>query len=97
MIHQIVIQHVAADKRDEYLRVFGEFLRNARYEGSHGIRLFAGVEDPARVILMIEWDSVESHTRHRGTAMHDAMKELTSQYQTEKSDGAHYLLHEVKT
>ncbi len=96
MIHEIVIQQVAAEKRAEYIEAFGEFLRNARYDGSHGIKLFASIEDPARVILMIEWDSVESHTRHRGTALHNAMRELTSKYQTAKSEGAHYLLHEVK-
>ena len=47
------------------------------------------------MILMIEWDSVEAHTQHRGTPTHNAMREATSKYQTAKSDGAHFLMHEL--
>jgi hypothetical protein len=45
---------------------------------------------------MIEWDSVEAHTRHRGTPPHNAMREVGARYQTQKSDGAHFKLHSVK-
>jgi len=97
MIHEIVIQHVAAEKRDEYIRVFGEFLAKANYTGSHGIKFLASIEDPGRVILMIEWDSVEAHTQIRGTPTYNAMRELTAKYQTAKSDGGHFIVHDVKS
>jgi len=97
MIHEIVIQHVQPERRDEYIKVFGEFLRNASYAGSHAIRFFASIEDPGRVILIIDWDTVEAHTQIRGTPTYNAMRDLTGKYQTAKSDGAHYLLHEVKS
>ena len=96
MIHEILIQHVAPEKRDEYIQVFGDVLKQANYAGSHGIRFFASIEDPSRVILMIDWDSVEAHTQHRGTPTHNAMRELTARYQTQKSDGGHFFLHQVK-
>ena len=38
MIHEIVIQHVQPERRNEYIKVFGEFLRNASYAGSRGMR-----------------------------------------------------------
>jgi quinol monooxygenase YgiN len=97
MIQEIVIQHVQPEKRDEYIKVFGDFLTKANYAGSHGFRFFASIEDPARVILMIDWDNVEAHTRIRGTPTYNAMRELTSKYQTAKSDGGHFVLHEVKS
>ena len=97
MIHEIVIQHVAAEKRDEYIKVFGEFLVKANYTGSHGIKFLASIEDPGRVILMIEWDNVEAHTRIRGTPTYNAMRELTAKYQTAKSDGGHFVVHDVKS
>ena len=97
MIHEIVIQTVDPATRDEYIREFGQTLKDADFAGSHGIRLFTSIEDPSRVILTIEWDSVESHTRHRGTPAHNRMREVGSKYQTAKSDGAHFLLHEVKS
>jgi len=96
MIQEIVIQQVQPEKRDEYMRVFGEFLKQANYAGSHGIRFFASIEDPGRVILVIDWDSVEAHTRIRGTPTYNAMRELTGGYQTAKSDGGHFLIHEVR-
>jgi len=96
MIHEIVIQHVQPEKRDEYIKVFGEILTKANYAGSQGIRFFTSIEDPGRVILMIDWDSVEAHTQIRGTPTYNAMREATSKYQTAKSDGGHFLMHEVK-
>ena len=95
MIHEIVIQHVRPEKRDEYMTAFGEFLKKAHYPGSHGIRFFTSIEDPGRVILMVDWDTVEAHTQIRGTATYNAMRELTAKYQTAKSDGGHFILHEV--
>ena len=38
MIHEIVIQHVAPEKRDEYIQVFGDILKKANYAGAHGIK-----------------------------------------------------------
>ena len=96
MIHEILIQHVAPEQRDEYIRVFGDFLKQANYAGSRGIKFFTSIGDPSRVILMIEWDSVEAHTQHRGTPTHNAMREMTSRYQTQKSDGGHFNLHQVR-
>jgi heme-degrading monooxygenase HmoA len=96
MTYEIVIQQVAPEKRDEYIEVFGDILKKANYAGAHGIKFFAGIEDPSRVILMIEWDSVEAHTQHRGTPTHNAMREVTAGYQTQKSDGGHFVLHDIK-
>jgi len=96
MIQEIIVQHVQADKRDEYIKVFGEFLAKANYPGSHGIKFFASIEDPSRVILMVDWDSVEAHTQIRGTPTYNSMRELTGKYQTAKSDGGHFLPHVVK-
>jgi heme-degrading monooxygenase HmoA len=97
MIHEIVIQAVDPAKRDEYIQEFGQTLKDADFASSHGIKLFTSIEDPSRVILIIEWDSVESHTRHRGTPTHNHMREVGSRYQTAKSEGAHFILHEVKS
>lgn len=96
MVHEIVIQQVAPEKRDEYIKGFGDVLKKAKYAGAHAIKLFAAIEDPSRVILMIEWDSVEAHTRHRGTPVHNAMREFAARYQTQKSDGGHFVMYEVQ-
>jgi quinol monooxygenase YgiN len=96
MIYEVISQQVIPEKRDEYIKAFGEFLTQANYAGSHGIKFLTSIEDPGRVILMIEWDSVEAHTRIRGTPTYNAMRELTSKYQTAKSDGGHFVPHQVR-
>ena len=96
MIQEIIIQHVKPEKRDEYIKALGEFLSTASYPGSHGIKFFACIEDPGRVMLMVDWDRVEDHTRIRGTVTYNAMRELNAQYQTAKSDGGHFVMHVVK-
>jgi heme-degrading monooxygenase HmoA len=96
MIYEIAIQTVDPARREEYIQMFSQTLRDANYAGSHGIQFFTSIEDPSRVILMIEWDSVEAHTQHRGTPAHNRMREINAGYQTAKSEGAHYLVHEVK-
>ena len=95
MIHEIVIQHVRPEQRDEYITAFADFPKKANYPGSHGIRFFASIEDPGRVILMVDWDTVKAHTQIRGTPTYNAMRELTAKYQTAKSDGGHFILHEI--
>jgi quinol monooxygenase YgiN len=97
MVYEVIVQHVAPEKREEYVKVFGEFLTQANYAGSHSIKFLTSIEDPGRVILMIGWDTVEAHTRIRGTPTYNAMRELTSKYQTAKSDGGHFICHEVKS
>lgn len=96
MIYEIAIQQVDPARRDEYIKNFGQTLIDANFAGSHSIKIFECIEDPAKVILLIAWDSVEAHTRHRGTPAHNNMREINSGYQTAKSDGAHYKVHEIK-
>jgi quinol monooxygenase YgiN len=96
MIQEIIVQHVQPEKRDQYIKALGEFLAKANYAGSHGIKFFASVEDPGKVILMVDWDSVEAHTSIRGTPMYNAMRELTGKYQIAKSDGGDFVMHGVR-
>jgi heme-degrading monooxygenase HmoA len=97
MVYEIAIQTVDPARREEYIKVFSQTLRDANYAGSHEMQIFSSIEDPSRVILLIGWDNVEAHTQHRGTPTHNRMREINAGYQTAKSDGAHYRLHEVKS
>jgi len=41
--------------------------RAANRAGARGRKKRRGVEDPARVVVVIAWDRIEAHRRHRGT------------------------------
>ena len=52
----------ATGKARRVYPVFGDLLKKANYAVAMASKFFTSVEDPSRVILMIEWDSVEAHT-----------------------------------
>lgn len=97
MIHEIAIQTVDPSRREEYIEALGQALREAGFPGSHAIKLFASIEDPSRVILMIQWDSLDAHAKVRGSPAHNHMREVAARYQTAKSDLAHFVMHDVKS
>jgi len=47
------------------------------------------------VVVMIEWDSVEAHKQHPGTAPHTAFREKISAFQTQPSDLQHYVVEDL--
>lgn len=95
MVYEVVIQTVDPERRDEYVGVFRDALREANFAGAHGGKILRSIEDPARVIAIIEWDDVEAHTRHRGTPAHNRFRERFSGYQTAASQGAHFIVEDL--
>lgn len=95
MIYEVVIQTIDPARREEYLDVFRQAFREANFAGSHGGKILASEEDPARTVVIIEWDSVEAHTRHRGTPPHTRFRETISKYQTAPSQGGHYRVEDL--
>jgi heme-degrading monooxygenase HmoA len=90
VIYEVLYQTIDPARRDEYVDVFRKAFRAANFAGAHEGKICKSVEDPARVVIVIEWDTVESHTRHRGTPPHNAFREKISAYQTAPTQGAHY-------
>jgi heme-degrading monooxygenase HmoA len=90
MIQEVLFQTIDPARRDEYVDEFRKAFREANFAGAHEGKILKSVEDPSRVVIVIEWDTVESHTRHRGTPPHNAFRERISAYQTAPTQGAHY-------
>ena len=65
MIHAHGTISVEADRDlDTVLRAFDRakhIIRDA--DGCHSVTLFECIEDPERLILLVEWESVEHHRR----------------------------------
>lgn len=95
MIYEVVVQSIDPARRDEHIEAYRRAWQEADFEGWRGGKILTSVEDPGRVILLIEWDSVEAHTRHRGTPRHDRFREAIRSYQTAPSDTGHYLIQEL--
>jgi quinol monooxygenase YgiN len=95
MVHEVVIATVDPAKRDEYVKVWQQAWNEANFEGSHGGKLLCCIEDPSRVTLVLNWDSVEAHQQHRGTDKHNRFREKFAPYQTASSIVQHYTLEDL--
>ena len=95
MVYEIVIQTVDPARRDEFVDVFRKSFREANMAGNHGGKICKSVEDPSRVVMVIQWDSVEAHTQHRGTPAHNRFREAISAYQTKPSELQHFVIEDL--
>ncbi len=95
MVYEIVVQTVDPARRDEFVATFRQAFREANFAGFRGGKMCTSVEDPERVMMVIEWDSVEAHTQHRGTPAHNRFRETTSGYQTKPSEIQHYVIQDL--
>lgn len=63
MVREIALFEVQQGQGEGFVRAYNSVsnvLNDA--PGSHGATLHRGVEDPNAFTLIVEWDSVESHT-----------------------------------
>jgi quinol monooxygenase YgiN len=90
VVYEIVVQTIDPARRDEYLEVYRKAFREANMAGFRGGKICPSLEDPTRVVLIIEWDSVEAHKQHVGTPPHTRFREQITPYQTKPSDLQHY-------
>jgi heme-degrading monooxygenase HmoA len=97
MVYEIVISEVDPARRDEYVQEYKKAWQEANAPGAHTVRLLASIEDPARVITIIEWDSVEAHEKQRLTEAHAHFRDRVQPYRMGPSDLKHYLVTEFQT
>ncbi|HEX6754314.1 MAG TPA: antibiotic biosynthesis monooxygenase [Mycobacteriales bacterium] len=65
MVLEIAVIDVKPGEEDAFAAAY----RRARHEvastpGCRSVRMTRGIESPSRFVLLVEWDSVESHTRN---------------------------------
>ncbi|HLG71021.1 MAG TPA: antibiotic biosynthesis monooxygenase family protein [Chloroflexota bacterium] len=95
MVHEVVLATVDPAKRDEYIEVWKRAWKEANFEGSHGGKILRCVEDPAKIAMILNWDSVEAHQQHRGTEKHNHFREQFGGYQAQPSVIQHYTIEDL--
>jgi heme-degrading monooxygenase HmoA len=95
MVYELVLATVDPAKRDEYVGVFRKAFRGANFAGAREGKILRSVEDPSRVAIVIEWDTVEAHTQHRGTDAHNNFRAQIQGYQTAPSQTSHFIIEDL--
>jgi heme-degrading monooxygenase HmoA len=96
LVTHVVIQNLPPEKRDEYIQRYTEEWELAKLPGCRSAKLLKAIENPGRVILIFEWDSIEAHRSANRTPAHDRlMAETIDKYRATPSDYAHYEVQEI--
>lgn len=98
MVYEVVIQNIDPERRDEYIANYKKKWREMALDGWRSGRLLKCIENPGRVIIVLEWDSVQAHRQHsRGgsPAMAQFMAESVRPYQTALSDFDHFTVEVI--
>ena len=99
MIYEVVEMTIDPEKRDEYCKVYRQAWKEAGFAGSHGGKVMRAMDDPAKVVVIIAWESLEAHRQHTrprpGTAAHQLFREKIHPYMTETSVVHHYEIEEL--
>jgi quinol monooxygenase YgiN len=95
MVYEVVVQSIDPARRDEYIANYKDAWRALALEGCRGGELLRSIEKPDRVIIVLEWDSVEAHRQHRGPKMNQFLQQSVRPYQTAVSDFDHYIVEEI--
>lgn len=96
MIWETVHITVEPDKREEFIGVYRKAWKEAAFEGSHGGKVMRAMENPARVDVLIEWDSLAAHRQHRGSDRQNHFRATIHPYMTEPSKIEHFEFEELE-
>jgi heme-degrading monooxygenase HmoA len=81
------------ERRDEYVATYKKRWREMALNGWRSGRIYKSIEDPGRVIIVLEWDSVEAHRQHtrgRNPVMTRFMEEVVEPNRSGTADIDHY-------
>jgi heme-degrading monooxygenase HmoA len=91
VIYEIGLQTVDPAQRDEYVQIYKRAIQRAKFPGWHCCRLMLCIEDPARVIAINEWETLEERLSIRGTEAHREFRATVSPYQVQPTQLSHYV------
>ena len=94
MIYEAVYITVDPEQREEFIRVYRRAWNEGQFEGSHQGKIMPCIEDPGKVVVLIEWDSVASHRQHRQTPKQNRFRAAIDPYM-KHWEVQHYDLEEL--
>jgi hypothetical protein len=95
VVYEVVVQSIDPERRDEYIERYKKRWREMSLAGWRSGKLLKCTENPGRVIIVLEWDSVEAHRQHRGPVMDEFLRDFVRPYQTALSEFDHFIIEEL--
>jgi quinol monooxygenase YgiN len=80
VIYELVHLTVDPERRAEFVEVYRQAWSEAAFEGSHQGKILPCIEDPGKLLVIIEWDSIAAHRQHRQTPKHNHFRAAINPY-----------------
>ena len=93
--YEVRFQTVGPEKRDEYVKMYKRAIQEIKQAGCEGGLIPRSEDDPASVVVLLEWESKEQHQRWRGTPPHKRFREAVEGWQAKPSAGGYYLAETI--
>jgi heme-degrading monooxygenase HmoA len=95
MVYEVRFQTIDPKRRTEYVRMYKEAIQEIKTAGCRGGLILCSEDDPASVLVLLEWESKEQHRSWRGTPPHDRFRAAVQGWQTKPSQGGYYLAETI--
>jgi quinol monooxygenase YgiN len=95
MVYEVRFQTIDPKRRTEYVRMYKEAIQEIKTAGCRGGLILCSEDDPASVLVLLEWKSKEQHQSWRGTPPHARFRAAVEGWQTKPSQGGYYLAETI--
>lgn len=95
MIYEVRFQTVDPKRRDAYVKHEKESIQEIKSAGCRGGLILCSEDDPASVMVLLEWESKEHHLRWRGTPPHTRFRAAMEGWQAKPSEGGYYIAESI--
>jgi heme-degrading monooxygenase HmoA len=93
MVYEVRFQTVDPARRDEYVERYSRAIQEIKEHGARSVQVLCSEDDPAAVLVLVEWESKEQHIVWRDTPARARFREAVegSGLQTRPSEGGYYV------
>ncbi len=95
MIFEVRFQKVDPARREEYVKHYKQAIQEIKSAGCRGGQILCSESDPARVMVLLEWETKEHHVRWRGTPPHQRFRAAVEGWQTKPSQVGYYVAESI--
>jgi heme-degrading monooxygenase HmoA len=95
MVYEVRFQTVDPARRADYVKMYKEAIQGCKAAGCRSGLILCSEDDPAAVMVLLEWPTKEHHLNWRGTPTHKSFRAAVEGWQAKPSQGGYYVAETI--
>jgi len=95
MVYEVRFQTVEPKRRADYVKMYKEAIQGCKAAGCRSGLILCSEDEPAAVMVLLEWPTKEHHLNWRGTPTHKSFRAAVEGWQTKPSQGGYYIAETI--